>query len=161
MHKLFLLVLLPLIFSSPANAQGVPPTLSEGLVTFAVALPEGNGIGWNFSLYGGGGSNDPSNFSYNATAFSLFSYFPVGHPQISVTFTGTPGIRVVEPADKFGCYYVRFTLSSTTLTVAKLDGTILKQTANGPADYWQEFCSLYGGGNNFWAAGGLTVLTPQ
>jgi hypothetical protein len=161
MHKLFLLVLLPLLFPLPASAQIVPQTLPDGWVTFAIPLPEGNGIGWNFSLYGGDGSSDPNKFSYAEGTFKLFSNFPLDHPQITVTFTGTPGIPIVEPADKFGCYYVRFRVSTGMLTVAALDGTILKQTANGPADYWQEFCSLYGGGNNFWAAGGLTVLSPQ
>lgn len=161
MRKLLLVVPVLLLFSCLAAAQAVPLTLPDGWVTFAAPVPEGSGIGWNFSLYGGDGSSDPNKFSYSESDFSLFSYFPLDQPQISVTFTGTRGMPMVEPADRFGCYYVRFPVSGGMLTVAELDGTILKQTANGPADYWQEFCSLYGGGDNFWAAGGLTVLIPQ
>jgi hypothetical protein len=122
--------------------------------------PEGPGIGYNFGLFGGDGSTETNVFSYSKGAFSLSTHFPLVDPHLLVLFTGTTGEPTIVAADTLGCYYVYFDVTNGLLTVEELNGTILKQFVPSDSTYWQEFCSLDGGGNNFWSAGGLNVLHP-
>ena len=152
-----LIALFVLTLSTTLFAQ-VPKALSQGLVVFALPIPFGGKIGWNFSLYGSGPSDYPNQFSYGEAGFTLTTVFPATDPKLKVEVTGKMGPSTIVESDAFGCYDVRFNLNEAKMTVSGIDGTILRIVTPKSADYWQNFCTL--GAENFWAAGGLTILAP-
>jgi hypothetical protein len=133
------------------------PSSFRGSPVFAIALPEGAGIGWNFSL----GTDDETGhnqFSWDETTFNMSAEVPIGVPYQLVTLTGVPSKIEADKANDLGCFYVKFRVEAPVLTVSELDGSSPKQSTPKMVNYFQEFCSLGGGADDFWAAGGLTII---
>ena len=133
------------------------PSSDTGSIALAEPVPEGSGIGWNFSL-STLDETSPNRYSYDLGKFSLTTQFPIAFPQLLVTLTGIPKGRKIVDADDIGCYYVRFHISQPLLVVSKLDGSNPKSSTPRSVDYFQEFCSLGGGSEDFWSAGGVTAV---